>query len=101
MTWLRAFGEVVRSGLTIEETRLGPLLALRTAAGVAIVIGPALRPASPAYARLPLAPRGFGMPSPRGRSRRPLDEPARTVTLAVAPLGVRAGTVAPSAAPRG
>ncbi|MGW2822345.1 hypothetical protein ACWC24_15245 [Streptomyces sp. NPDC001443] len=34
MTWLRAFGKVVRSGLTIEETRLEPLLALRTAAGV-------------------------------------------------------------------
>ncbi|MGV9245222.1 FUSC family protein [Streptomyces sp. NPDC003710] len=50
MTWLRAFGEVVRSGLTIEETRLEPLLALRTAAGVAMVIGPALWLASPAYA---------------------------------------------------
>ncbi|MFD6925771.1 FUSC family protein [Streptomyces sp. NPDC059944] len=50
MTWLRAFGEVVRSGLTIEETRLEPLLALRTAAGMAIVIGPALWLVSPAYA---------------------------------------------------
>ncbi|KOX02436.1 membrane protein [Streptomyces sp. NRRL B-3648] len=50
VTWLRAFGEVVRSGLTIEETRLEPLLALRTAAGVAIVIGPALWLISPAYA---------------------------------------------------
>ncbi|MGW6403052.1 FUSC family protein [Streptomyces sp. NPDC055134] len=50
MTWLRAFGEVVRSGLTIEETRLEPLLALRTATGVAIVIGPALWLISPAYA---------------------------------------------------
>ncbi|MFG2631878.1 FUSC family protein [Streptomyces sp. NPDC048473] len=50
MTWLRAFGEVVRSGLAIEETRLEPLLALRTAAGVAIVIGPALWLVSPAYA---------------------------------------------------
>jgi hypothetical protein len=40
----------VRSGLTIEETRLEPLLALRTAAGVAIVIGPALWLVSPAYA---------------------------------------------------
>ncbi|MEU1622965.1 FUSC family protein [Streptomyces sp. NPDC005722] len=50
MTWLRAFGDVVRSGLTIEETRLEPLLALRTAAGVAIVVGPALWLASPAYA---------------------------------------------------
>lgn len=50
MTWLRAFGEAVRSGLTIEETRLEPLLALRTAAGVAIVIGSALWLVSPAYA---------------------------------------------------
>jgi hypothetical protein len=50
VTWLRAFGEVVRSGLTIEETRLEPLLALRTAAGVAIVVGPALWLVSPAYA---------------------------------------------------
>ncbi|MEU3843640.1 FUSC family protein [Streptomyces sp. NPDC028635] len=50
MTWLRAFGEVVRSGLRIEETRLEPLLALRTAAGVAIVIGPMLWLVSPAYA---------------------------------------------------
>ncbi|MEU0968351.1 FUSC family protein [Streptomyces sp. NPDC005917] len=50
MTWLRAFGEVVRSGLRIEETRLEPLLALRTAAGVAIVIGLALWLVSPAYA---------------------------------------------------
>ncbi|MFI5963537.1 FUSC family protein [Streptomyces asoensis] len=50
MTWLRAFREVVRSGLTIEETRLEPLLALRTAAGVALVVGPVLWLASPAYA---------------------------------------------------
>ncbi|MFD7081953.1 FUSC family protein [Streptomyces sp. NPDC059918] len=50
MTWLRALREVVRSGLTIEEARLEPLLALRTAVGVAIVIGPALWLASPASA---------------------------------------------------
>lgn len=50
MTWLRAFGEAVRSGLTIEETRLEPLLALRTAAGVGLVIGLALWLVSPAYA---------------------------------------------------
>ncbi|MFC9343953.1 FUSC family protein [Streptomyces sp. NPDC057020] len=50
MTWLRALREVVRSGLTIEETRLEPLLALRTAVGVAIIVGPALWLASPAYA---------------------------------------------------
>ncbi|MFJ2840412.1 FUSC family protein [Streptomyces griseofuscus] len=50
MTWARAFGEVVRAGLTIEETRLEPLLALRAAAGVAIVVGPMLWLVSPAYA---------------------------------------------------
>jgi uncharacterized membrane protein YccC len=50
VTWLRGFREVVRSGLTIEETRLEPLLALRTAAGVAIVVGPALWLFSPAHA---------------------------------------------------
>ncbi|MGW8782416.1 FUSC family protein [Streptomyces sp. NPDC055796] len=50
MTWLRALRGVVRSGLTIEEARLEPLLALRTAVGVALVIGPALWLASPAYA---------------------------------------------------
>ncbi|MEV0023899.1 FUSC family protein [Streptomyces atroolivaceus] len=50
MTWTRAFREVLRSGLKIEETRLEPLLALRTAVGVALVIGPALWLGSPAYA---------------------------------------------------
>ncbi|MCQ4205540.1 FUSC family protein [Streptomyces longispororuber] len=50
MTWLRALREIVRSGLTIEEARLEPLLALRTAAGLAIIIAPALWLASPAYA---------------------------------------------------
>ncbi|MET7824276.1 FUSC family protein [Streptomyces sp. NPDC005386] len=48
--WLRAFSEVVRSGLRIEETRLEPLLALRTATGVALVIGLTLWLVSPAYA---------------------------------------------------
>ncbi|MER7777752.1 FUSC family protein [Streptomyces sp. NPDC096191] len=50
MRWLRALGEVVRSGLSIEETRLEPLLALRTAAGVGLVIGAALWLASPPFA---------------------------------------------------
>ncbi|MCX4825246.1 FUSC family protein [Streptomyces sp. NBC_01142] len=50
MTWLRALREIVRSGLTIERTRLEPLVALRAAAGVAIVIGLALWLVSPAYA---------------------------------------------------
>ncbi|MFE4216183.1 FUSC family protein [Streptomyces sp. NPDC056844] len=50
MTWPRAFREALRSGLKIEETRLEPLLALRTAVGVALVIGLALWLGSPAYA---------------------------------------------------
>ncbi|MBZ6139514.1 MULTISPECIES: FUSC family protein [Streptomyces] len=50
MRWLRALGEVARSGLSIEETRLEPLLALRTAAGVGLVIGAALWLASPPFA---------------------------------------------------
>ncbi|MGW5332592.1 FUSC family protein [Streptomyces bauhiniae] len=50
MTWPRALGEVVRSGLRIEETRLEPLLALRAATGLAIVVGATLWLASPAYA---------------------------------------------------
>ncbi|MFF5784744.1 FUSC family protein [Streptomyces sp. NPDC012693] len=50
MTWLRALREVVRSGLTLEEARLEPLLALRAAVGMAIIIGSALWLASPAYA---------------------------------------------------
>ncbi|WP_407548550.1 FUSC family protein [Streptomyces sp. Pv4-95] len=50
MTWLRALREIVRSGLTIERTRLEPLVALRAAAGVAIVIGLALSLVSPAFA---------------------------------------------------
>ncbi|MEU8717288.1 FUSC family protein [Streptomyces sp. NPDC048663] len=50
MTWLRALGEAARSGLTIEETRLEPLVALRAAAGVAIVVAPTLWLVSPAYA---------------------------------------------------
>ena len=40
----------MRSGLTIERTRLEPLVALRAAAGVAIVIGLALSLVSPAFA---------------------------------------------------
>ncbi|MEV8410846.1 hypothetical protein AB0R12_35280, partial [Streptomyces niveus] len=50
MTWPRAFREVLWAGLKIEETRLEPLLALRTAFGVAIVMGPALWLGSPAFA---------------------------------------------------
>ncbi|MFD6204810.1 FUSC family protein [Streptomyces rubiginosohelvolus] len=50
MTWPRALRDVLRSGLSIEETRLEPLLALRAAAGVALLVGPALWLGSPAYA---------------------------------------------------
>ncbi|MEU1437242.1 FUSC family protein [Streptomyces sp. NPDC005786] len=50
MTWLRALVEVVRSGLTIERARLEPLVALRAATGLAVVIGLALWLSSPASA---------------------------------------------------
>ncbi len=39
MTWSRALKKAARSGLTIERTKLTPLIALRGAAGVALVIG--------------------------------------------------------------
>ncbi|MET7413291.1 FUSC family protein [Streptomyces rubiginosohelvolus] len=50
MTWPKALRDVLRSGLSIEERRLEPLLALRAAAGVALLVGPALWLGSPAYA---------------------------------------------------
>ncbi|MEU7042792.1 FUSC family protein [Streptomyces varsoviensis] len=50
MTWSSALKETARSGLTIERTRLEPLVAIRGACGVAIVIGGALWLASPALA---------------------------------------------------
>ncbi|GAB2784824.1 FUSC family protein [Streptomyces daliensis] len=42
MPWLRAIKETARSGLTIERASLTPLIALRGAVGVAVVIGLAL-----------------------------------------------------------
>ncbi|MEU9202388.1 FUSC family protein [Streptomyces sp. NPDC048332] len=39
MSWLRALRETARSGLTIERKRLEPLIAIRGAAGLALVIG--------------------------------------------------------------
>ncbi|MFD4856996.1 FUSC family protein [Streptomyces atratus] len=39
MGWLRALKETARSGLTIERRRLEPLIAIRGAAGLALVIG--------------------------------------------------------------
>ncbi|MEC4018224.1 FUSC family protein [Streptomyces sp. H27-D2] len=50
MSWLRALKGTARSGLTVERTRLEPLVALRGAAGVAIVIGLSLWLVSPAAA---------------------------------------------------
>lgn len=39
MSWLRALRETARSGLTIERRSLEPLIALRGAAGLALVVG--------------------------------------------------------------
>ncbi|MFI9102016.1 FUSC family protein [Streptomyces fildesensis] len=50
MTWLRALKETGRSGLSVERTRLEPLVAVRGAAGVAIVIALSLWLSSPAVA---------------------------------------------------
>ncbi|HEY5836130.1 FUSC family membrane protein, partial [Streptomyces sp.] len=50
MTWWRALRQTARSGLRVERGRPDPLLALRTAAGVAVVIGLCLWLWSPAVA---------------------------------------------------
>ncbi|WP_329615454.1 FUSC family protein [Streptomyces brevispora] len=42
MSWLRALKETARSGLAIERRRLEPLIAVRGAAGLALVIGVSL-----------------------------------------------------------
>ncbi|MFB7555308.1 FUSC family protein [Streptomyces brevispora] len=42
MSWLRALKETARSGLVIERRRLEPLIAIRGAAGLALVIGVSL-----------------------------------------------------------
>ncbi|MER5727372.1 FUSC family protein [Streptomyces sp. NPDC002138] len=39
MSWLRALKDTARSGLTVERTRLEPLIALRAGIGLALVIG--------------------------------------------------------------
>src|SRR4051812_2949265 len=39
MSWLRALKGTARSGLSIERQRLEPLVALRGAAGLALVVG--------------------------------------------------------------
>ena len=42
MSWLRALKETARSGFTIERQRLEPFVALRGAAGLAVVVGVSL-----------------------------------------------------------
>ncbi|MFF8831713.1 FUSC family protein [Streptomyces sp. NPDC015131] len=42
MSWLRALKATARSGLTVERRRLEPLVALRAAAGLALVVGASL-----------------------------------------------------------
>ncbi|QKV94894.1 FUSC family protein [Streptomyces sp. NA02950] len=50
MTWSRALKETARDGLSIERARLEPLVALRGACGVAIVVGLTLWLGSPTLA---------------------------------------------------
>ncbi|MET7937521.1 FUSC family protein [Streptomyces sp. NPDC005322] len=50
MTWSHALKETTRTGLTIERTRLDPLVAIRGACGVAIVVGLTLWLGSPTLA---------------------------------------------------
>src|SRR5690242_14884000 len=50
MSWLRAVGRAARAGLRLERTRLEPLIALRGAVGVAVVVGVTLWLASPVVA---------------------------------------------------
>lgn len=50
LPWLRALKETARSGLSVERASLTPLLALRGACGVAIVIGLTLGLGSPQLA---------------------------------------------------
>ncbi|MEV0320752.1 FUSC family protein [Streptomyces sp. NPDC050658] len=50
MTWFRALKETSRSGLSVERKRLEPLIAIRGAAGLAIIIGVSLTLFGPAVA---------------------------------------------------
>ncbi|RAJ69834.1 putative membrane protein YccC [Streptomyces sp. Amel2xB2] len=50
LPWLRAIGETARSGLSVERAALHPLLALRGALGVALVVGLTLWLGSPELA---------------------------------------------------
>ncbi|MFG2722842.1 FUSC family protein [Streptomyces sp. NPDC048416] len=50
MSWLRALRETARSGLKVEPRRLEPLVALRAATGLAIVVGVSLTLFGPSVA---------------------------------------------------
>lgn len=50
LPWVRAIGETAKSGLSVERTKLTPLIALRGALGVAIVVGVTLSVGSPQLA---------------------------------------------------
>ena len=50
MTWWRALRQTTRSGLAVERRRLEPLVALRGAVGLALVIGASLALFGPAVA---------------------------------------------------
>ncbi|MFG2225278.1 FUSC family protein [Streptomyces sp. NPDC048644] len=50
MTWSRALKQTARSGLTIERTKLTPLIAVRGSVGVALVIGLCLWRGNPTLA---------------------------------------------------
>lgn len=50
MAWLRVIAGAVRAGLAVERTRMEPLLALRGALGVGLVLAVALAVSSPAVA---------------------------------------------------
>ncbi|MBO1333826.1 FUSC family protein [Streptomyces sp. VRA16 Mangrove soil] len=50
MSWFRALKDTTRSGLTVERKRLEPLVALRGAAGLAIVVAVSLAAFGPAVA---------------------------------------------------
>ncbi|MFF3561098.1 FUSC family protein [Streptomyces sp. NPDC002574] len=50
MSWLPAVGRAARAGLRLERAKLEPLIALRGAAGVAVVVGVTLWLASPVFA---------------------------------------------------
>ncbi|MEU8890307.1 FUSC family protein [Streptomyces sp. NPDC048442] len=50
MSWLKALKDTARSGLTVEPQRLDPLIAVRAAIGLALVVGTALHLFGPAVA---------------------------------------------------